>query len=93
MSGQHRGFFNPRPKENVTLLKGKAKERLREDCAMLANFHCEKCGRYAPLHGGVFGAGHMSHKRPRKVGGDVIENVCWKCWNCHLELEHVEGKK
>ena len=88
--------MTPDPKKKPILLNGRAYGELRRQCAEKAHYHCVTCGRYVSLAGNsgdpLFSNGHMAHVRPRKVGGDVIENVRWKCFNCHIEREHVEGK-
>ena len=37
--------------------------------------------------------GHMAHIKRRAKGGDVLDNVQWKCPTCHLGLEHGKGIK
>ncbi len=90
-------IFNPQPKPKVTLLVGKAKQELRRKCCERAHSRCEQCGRYVPLSSNsgdpLFTNGHMAHIIPRKRGGDIISNVSWKCYYCHLGLEHTKGEK
>jgi hypothetical protein len=88
--------FNPQPKKLPVLLKGRAHSELRRECCEKAGSRCSVCDRFVPLSSNsgdpLFTNGHMSHVRPRKISGDVIENVVWKCFHCHIEREHIEGK-
>jgi hypothetical protein len=90
-------MFRPDPKKPPVLLKGRAYQDLRRECCEKAGSRCSVCGKYVPLSSytgdPLFANGHMAHTVPRKRGGDVIENVKWKCFSCHIEREHIEGKK
>ncbi|NQT04169.1 MAG: hypothetical protein HQ580_19240 [Planctomycetes bacterium] len=79
----------PNPKIKAVRLYGKAKQKFRVGVAKIANEFC-KCGTYAPanLENGsfdVFRCGHLSHiKSYGAGGGDALDNVEWKCYNCHM---------
>lgn len=84
------------PKNPPIRLKGKKLRKLRMEVFFRAGgdkdltvAYCEKCGMPAPWSGGVFVRGHMSHIKSRGSGGsDIIDNVLWKCPECHLQKEH-----
>jgi len=82
----------PDPKQIPIKLTGKAKTEFRRAVAERAKYHCEDCGRYAPslVYGvfDVFNCGHVAHIKRRNVGGDVMSNVLWKCYSCHILKEH-----
>ena len=82
---------DPKPEKPI-LLSGKAFTEFRRKVAERAKFKCADCGRYAPslVYGvfDVFNCGHVAHIKRRNVGGDVMSNVLWKCYNCHIGNEH-----
>ena len=84
--------MNPQPKKKVKLLKGKAYTEFRKKVAERAGEFCEECGVHAPrLFRGYFNliwCGHVAHIKPRKKGGDTMDNVRWLCYHCHIEKEH-----
>ena len=87
-------MIRPDPKKKVTLLKGKASQKLRFDTWVAAGGRC-KCGKFVPLLDpdgvfDVFTCAHLSHKVPRKRGGDVPENVEILCFHCHIENGHLK---
>ena len=63
--------------ELVTICTDAAWQKVREALSIRAMGFCEKCGRWAPLHG--YGAGHAHH-----VKG-------WACPACH-KGEHQPAK-
>lgn len=88
-------MFNPQPKpEKPILLTGSAKTAFRVKIGTEAHGICQTCGCYAPIyigsgtHFNVFLCGHVSHIRPRKIGGDTPNNVRWECHNCHIGVKH-----
>lgn len=90
-------YFRPDPKpEKPIRLKGKKLRKLRQDCYDRAMGLCEaendkghRCRKAAPWSGGVFVRGHMAHIKSRGAGGsDTLDNVLWKCPECHLQKEH-----
>ncbi len=87
------------PKPHSIRLHGKAYANFRRQVAKRAGYHCEECGRFAPVLDwdgvfDVFTCGHVSHKKSRGAGGgDTLENSMWKCYECHIGLEHTMGKE
>ena len=88
----------PKPEKPI-LLTGKAKTEFRRAVAERAGERCEtirpdgsRCNIHAPrlIYGvfDVFNCGHVAHIKRRNVGGDVMSNVLWKCYNCHIGNEH-----
>ncbi len=75
----------------------------RTEACERAGSHCERCGRFAPLHdikdadGDKIEhyAGHAAHKDERKMGSgdrnDALHNLEWSCGWCHRS-EHVPRK-
>ena len=85
--------MTPDPKPHTIRLKGKAKTEFRREVAERAKYHCENCGRHTPslIYGvfDVFNCGHVSHiKSYGSGGGDTLDNVKWKCYKCHILIEH-----
>ena len=84
--------MNPDPKNIPVKLTGKAKTEFRRKVANRAGEKCEVCGVHAPslVYGvfDVFNSGHVSHIKRRNIGGDVLSNVMWKCYHCHIIKEH-----
>lgn len=82
---------DPKPAKPVKLT-GKKKTEFRRVVAKRAGEKCEVCGVHAPslIYGvfDVFNCGHVCHIRPRSIGGDVMPNVVWKCYYCHIIIEH-----
>ena len=82
------------PKPKTTRLKGKGKTEFRKKVFNRSSGFCEDCGVYAPLLDNdglfdVFMCGHVSHiKSYGAGGGDTLDNVKWKCYNCHINKEH-----
>lgn len=87
-------FFSPQPKRKRIDLKGKAKAEFRMAVFRRAGGRCEVCGEPAPLKDydgnfDVFGCGHVCHFTSKGAGGDdVMENVYWGCYECHIRKEH-----
>ena len=86
-------YFKPDPKpEKPVLLEGKKKTEFRKDVYIRAGGLCESCGEPAPHKEetvfNVFTCGHVSHIRPRRIGGDVMKNVKWECYSCHIGYKH-----
>ena len=84
------------PKKKAIRLKGKAYTLFRKAVYERARGMCDECGLPAPLlddgRFNVFTCGHVAHIRSRGAGGgDTLDNVKWKCWECHLVLEHTKG--
>ena len=77
--------LNPDPKIKTLRLYGKAKTEFRRKVAERALEFCDVCGWYAPLKwDGVFDSGHVAHiKSYGAGGGDTMDNVKWKCPDCH----------
>ena len=91
--------MNPCPKHIPLRLKGKAKTEFRRKVAERAGERCEainpdgsRCNAHAPrlIYGvfDVFNCGHVCHIRRRNIGGDVLSNVYWGCYHCHIENEY-----
>ena len=86
--------FNPCPKPKTVRLKGAALTELRLRAYSRDNEMCVKCGKWLPLMGDVFTRAHMAHKKSRGAGGgDVLDNVEIKCYECHIINEHTKGIK
>ncbi len=82
-------MINPDPKPEKTIkLKGKAMEALRLACYKRDKGVCQQCNKFV-----WWGWGHMAHIERRAKGGDVLSNVTWKCFDCHIGLEHGQGIK
>ena len=85
--------MTPDPKKKRIDLKGKAYTAFRKQVADRAGEWCEEpgCKNYAPrLYSGKFHpirCGHVAHIRHGVHGDDVMENVKWKCSDCHAK-EH-----
>jgi hypothetical protein len=83
-------------KQKALRLKGKKKTEFRKQ--VFAHFEgiCQDpaCGCFNPLFDqdgvfDVFTCGHVSHIKSLGAGGsDTIENVLWKCYECHINKEH-----
>lgn len=77
-----------KPEKRIKL-KGKDMEALRRACFKRDGYRCTQCGEAVSWQ-----SGHMSHIKSKGAGGhDRIDNVTTKCRNCHLNLEHSQGKK
>ena len=86
-------FFCPDPKpEKPVLFSGKKKTEFRKAVYAREKGVCESCRGVAPLYVNgnfnVFSCGHVSHIKPRKIGGDVMGNVRWECYACHIGYKH-----
>ena len=82
-------IFRPQPKpEKPIILKGKELEKLRLECYVRDKGCCQDCGKFVPANGSVFNRGHMAHIKRRNKGGDILSNVQWKCYDCHIGYEH-----
>ena len=80
---------NPVPKpEKVLILKGKELEQLRRDCFKRDGYKCVDCGSSVSWE-----SGHMAHIIRRKKGGDYLNNVTTKCFQCHIGKEHGLSSK
>ena len=78
----------PKPQKPI-LLKGKAYTAFRLEVFEHFKGFCQDCGHWFPLNGNsVFIHGHVSHIIRRAKGGDILANVKWKCYNCHINKEH-----
>ena len=81
-------------KEKTVRLEGKAYTKFREEVFIKFGGICQKCKKFFPLRDNsgqfdFFNCGHVSHiKGVGAGGGDVIENVKWKCYPCHIKKEH-----
>jgi hypothetical protein len=77
-------------KQKPIRLKGKAKDEFRTKIGLANNETCCDCNRYAPLKGAtIFDIGHLAHiKGYGAGGGDTEDNVKWKCYWCHIGIEH-----
>ena len=84
---------NAHPKQRTVRLKGKAYTKFRLEVAIHAIYTCDDCFCYAPeldINGKFdkFTCGHVAHIKSRgSGGGDTLDNVKWKCWDCHTK-EH-----
>ena len=84
---------NAHQKQKTVRLKGKAKTKFRRKVAWRAFGFCEECNGNAPIFVDgvfdVFTCGHVSHiKSYGAGGGDTMDNVKWKCYQCHIVKEH-----
>ena len=90
-------FFKQKP----IRLKGKAKTEFRKKVFEHFNGRCQgvlpdgsQCEERPPLMDSdgvfdVFTCGHVSHIKSVGSGGeDILENVLYKCYNCHINKEH-----
>ena len=89
--------IRPDPKIKPIRLKGKAKTEFRKKVFKRAGGMCHDCGNYAPrLWHGVFNrlwCGHVSHiKSYGAGGGDTMDNVHWKCNECHITNGHLKWR-
>ena len=76
--------FNPNPKPEVIILKGRAYHLFRKEVALRACYQCYYCQCYAPFDSETLVNGEVSHDPEiRSKGGDVFENAKWSCWRCH----------
>ena len=75
------------PKPKVIRLKGKPLKALRQACYERDKGTCQLCGKTIS-----WDWGHMAHIQRRAKGGDVLENVTWKCFDCHIRVEHGGGR-
>ena len=66
---------DPKPKK-ATRLKGKALTALRLACYERDKGTCQQCGEPVSWEWG-----HMAHIKRRAKGGDVLDNVKWKCFD------------
>ena len=82
---------DPKPKKPV-LFNGPGYTAFRISVHDVYSGLCADCGKYAPLmvngEFDPFSCGHVSHTIRRKKGGDVMSNVKWKCYGCHIGIEH-----
>jgi len=78
------------PKTKPIRLKGKAYTNFRKEVFEAFSGRCSDCGKWVPFEGpSVFEQGHVSHIKSRGAGGsDILSNVNWKCYNCHIVKEH-----
>ena len=79
---------HPKPEKPIKL-KGKAKKKLRRDCAERYGYICQYCKQPAPWDGPFYIKGDMCHI---KHGHDVLSNVFWAHHTCHIEQGHMKGK-
>ncbi len=81
-------------KKNRIMLKGNAKTAFRREVFEHFRGICQGCGRYVPLKGidgnvDIFSCGHVCHIKSVGAGGhDILSNVLWKCFSCHIVKEH-----
>ncbi len=47
-----------------------------------------RCNLYAPLDGHLTARGHLAHKRHGIHRSDTLDDVLWKCAECHMEGDH-----
>jgi len=85
--------LTPYPKpEKPKLFKGPGYTAFRIAVHDAYRGRCADCGRAAPLMDNgefdPFSCGHVAHTIRRKKGGDVMSNVKWKCYECHIIKEH-----
>jgi 5-methylcytosine-specific restriction endonuclease McrA len=86
-----------RPKRKPVRLRGAAKKKFRRQVYLRAHGKCAGCGLPAPLYDydgnfNVFTCGHIAHiKSYGAGGGDTMDNVTWKCYQCHIINEHMKG--
>ena len=86
------------PKPHTVRLKGKAYTAFRKAVHDRARGMCEQCGLPAPLLDdgkfNLYTCGHVSHRKSRGAfGGDTLDNAEWKCYWCHIVVEHNRGKR
>ena len=91
-------YFNPlslpHPKIKRTKLTKYGKAKLKKKLYYgRANRSCETCGRYVPLHGDLFTAAHLSHKRHGSNKEDTEEGCLIECYQCHMVDGHTKGIK
>ena len=71
---------------------GWQKQMLRFEVYSRAKGYCEMCGKYAPWAGPPRVRGHLAHKGHGAFRDDTPEGCLWKCYRCHIVLEHGGGK-
>jgi len=89
-------YANADPKKKVTLLKGKAYSKFKVAIWIEAGGRCV-CGKFVPLRDpdgafDIFTCAHLSHKTPRRRGGDVPQNVQILCFDCHIANGHLKWR-
>ncbi len=82
--------MTPNPKIKPIRLKWNQYAALRKLVFGKYDGKCSNCGEYAPLKGVTLREiGHLAHIKSRGAGGgDTIENCTWKCYRCHIDVEH-----
>ena len=86
--------MTPNPKTKPIRLTGAAYKEFRREVWLRAGGLCERCKEPAPRYNsnGEFDlhtCGHVSHIKSRGAGGqDILSNVRWYCWKCHLVDTH-----
>jgi len=81
-------------KKNPVRLSGRKYTEFRQKVFEKYAGICQVCFNYAPIrdHDGQFSfktCGHVSHIKGVGSGGsDTIDNVTWKCYDCHIIGEH-----
>jgi 5-methylcytosine-specific restriction endonuclease McrA len=72
------------PKPKRIKKTGKEMETLRREVFERDHGRCQDCGKYVS-----WDQGHLAHVKSRGAGGDdVAENCLWKCFDCHIGIEH-----
>lgn len=51
---------------------------------------CAECGKPIKLHGDIWTAGHLRHRKSKGAGGDDTPENCDKmlCYECHFGPKH-----
>jgi hypothetical protein len=69
------------------------KRILRSYVAVRALLYCEikgpGCQGYAPTGDDEFYSGQLVHLRAKRRFGWEIDNLCWGCRHCHMDLVHM----
>lgn len=84
--------INPiRSKPRPGRLKGEAIAALREQVWNEQGGRCIQCRSWFSLTGDPFKRMHLAHIRNKRMWGDRRDNVCGKCFTCHIVKEHAYG--
>lgn len=82
--------IKPRKKARPGRLKGYDLGKLRVDCWMRDKEACQKCGIHTLFYSPDWwpNSYHMSHKKAKRMGGDILDNVEVLCGDCHRKYHN-----
>lgn len=79
----------PNQKQKTIRLKDKALTELRIKAYTRDGEMCVECQKWLPLEGDIYTRAHMAHKKSRGAGGgDTLDNVEIRCYDCHILKQH-----